>query len=457
MSSSFLARALRSLPLRSRLKLFGALERLSEWRNPPANRPKALDAHAALRRATGERAAVWLFVSTIGEVHAIEPFTRQLLAALDDPPLVLLSDRDTYAAAYRAKYPQARVLETRGRAAPILQALERDPPALLLVAEIPCVLHDAPCRLPFAAVQAARDAGARVVLVNGWLYGYRPGSGLDRLERLLFDDDYVRAFDLALVQTDAVREVLLARGAAPERVVVSGNIKFDARVDITKARETSLARALAARAGPADGAAPIIVAGSVTETADHAALLQAFAVVLRAHPHALLVLAPRHPENAPRMDALLELLVASSLAWRRRSEHDAPTAVQAQVLVLDTMGELQGCYASARLAFVGRDHNVLEPLAFDKPVFVGPGWEATYPSYPVYRQLMDAGGLHAVEDLAELGAVWCRVLAATATEPCHEVARGAAVLRRSGGAAARGLAALRARGLLPPGAEPVRR
>jgi 3-deoxy-D-manno-octulosonic-acid transferase len=118
------------------------------------------------------------------------------------------------------------------------------------------------------------------------------------------------------------------------------------------------------------------------------------------------------------------------------------------VLVLDTMGELRGCYAAATLAFVGTDHNVLEPLAFGKPVFVGPGWEPTYPSYPVYTLLRDAGVLQTVDALPDLAPRWLAALQHDASAQAS-ARRTEAVLAQARGAVARKLTALRASPLAP--------
>lgn len=445
-----LHRLLQCAPLALRWRLFGVLERAAALRSgaPAAVLPPA--------GASGGPRALWVFVSTIGELNAIEPFLNELLQALGDPPLLLISDRGLYADAYRAKYPQALLAQSSGTQADVQALAARHPPLLLLVAEIPARLHDAPCRCSFALLQAARSAGAPVVLANGWLYGYAPPSRIDHLEQALFGSAYVQAFDLMLVQTEAVRAQLLAAGAEPARVVVTGNVKFDAMDSAyglpPHAREPgSLHGSLLARA--AQG--PVIVAGSVTETADQRALLQAFAPVLAAQPGALLVLAPRHPENAPRMQALRALLAESAVAHRWRSAHAAASAVQTSVLVLDTMGELRGCYAAATLAFVGTDHNVLEPLAFGKPVFVGPGWEPTYPSYPVYTLLREAGVLQFVDALQDLAPRWLAALQDT-TGAHADARRTEAALAQARGAVARKMAALRASPLLAPLLQPGR-
>jgi 3-deoxy-D-manno-octulosonic-acid transferase len=421
--------------LTSGLRLLGwrALEALAGLRaRRPAQNVLPAPAEALDRRA------LWVFCSTIGELNAIEPFLNRLLAELGHPPLLLISDRGLYTDAFRAKYPQALIATLDGTAAAAQALACRQTPLMLLVAEIPCRLHDAPCRFAYATVHAVQAAGAPVVLVNGWLYGYAPPSRMDLIEHRWFARDYVQAFELMLVQTAQVRTALLAAGADPERVLVSGNIKFDAMANPPAPTQGSLHEQLLRRTQ----AGPLIVAGSVTETTDQRSLLTAFTAVQAQHPGALLVLAPRHPENQPRMQALREMLAQGQLAYRFRSGHAPVEAVDTSVLILDTMGELRGCYAAATLAFVGNDHNVLEPLAYSKPVFVGPGWEATYPSYPVYRQLLDAGALQALPTLDALGAAWMSALAEGGETARTAVLRAEAVLAQARGAVDRNLAAM---------------
>ena len=436
------------VPLSIRLALFRLLEHLSRWRQPARAAQTTAQPVMPVAPATTGRAAasLWVFASTIGEVHAIEPFLDRLRCELGDPPLTLISDRNTYGDAYRAKFPQAQLEQLDGSTAQVRSLVQRHPPLMLLVAEIPSLLHDAPCRLSYAALHAARQAGAPVVLVNGWLYGYSPPSGLDKIEARLFAADYAAGFDLALVQTEAVRRGLIAAGADPARVQVTGNTKFDA-LKTALPPPSALQAALAKR-----GRGPILVAGSVTETAHQQALVDAFVQLRRNETEALLVLAPRHPEHVPRMSALRAMLHASGLDFRYRSQHmDAPeTAVAGDLLVLDTMGELRGCYAAADVAFVGVDHNVLEPLAFGTPTFVCDGWEPTYPSYPVYCQLRDAGALFAVGPLDRLGAAWSGHFAALRNDSSSgPVSRLEQVVAAAHGAAGRNIQALRGAGLLP--------
>ncbi len=432
---------LERLPLAAREGLFRALEAAAEWRKPTPS----LDATAP---SEVYPPSLWVFVSTIGELNAIQPLLDALLDSLGQPPLTLISDRAHYGPSYLAKYPKARVELTHGSWHEAKALARRSPPLMLVVAEIPGLLHDAPCRFSFAMQAMAQRAGAPSVLVNGWLYGYEPPSRMDALERRLFGRDYLRGFALLLVQTPTVKAALQLKGARPDDVEVVGNLKFDAMSETYGLpAHAPLLDALRARRG-----GPLLVAGSVTETADQQAVLQALEAVKKVESDALLILAPRHPENAERMQRLLALLSASPWRWTRRSEHaqDAAAALQTDVLVLDTMGELRGCYAQAAVAYVGTDHNVLEPLAFGTPVFVADGWQPTYPSYPVYQQMLAAGGLRDVGPIQNLGAAWTEHFKALRNSAGDiGAAQVQAALQSSAGALARSLAALRRRQLLP--------
>ena len=434
-----------------RLSLFRALERVSDWRRRQAAGASLAAAAAAggvrARAPVGADASLWVFASTIGEVHAIEPFLDRLRQEMGNPPLTLISDRSTYDDAYRAKYPQAQIEQLDGSSAQVEALLARNPPRMLLVAEIPALLHDAPCRFSFATQHAARRAGASIVLVNGWLYGYPPPSRLDRIENRWFAREYAAGFDLALVQGEAVRQALIAAGADLARVHVTGNIKFDAMDGFAaSAAEAPLARALAARRQGHGG--PLLVAGSVTESDHQRDVIDAFSKLRQQEPRAQLVLAPRHPEHKPRMSTLRSMLEASGLAFHYRSRVSLEEAASCDLLVLDTMGELRGCYAVADAAFVGVDHNVLEPLAYGTPTFVGPGWEPSYPSYPVYMHLTNAQLLSPVPSLESLGTAWQSHFSSAPEDSGAARARIRAVLRAQCGAVERGLKALREAGLI---------
>lgn len=401
-----------SLGLRARWQLFRLLERLSALKGRGGAQADAARRNPDPPFGAGE-ASAWVFVSTIGELNAIEPFLRPFLDELSPLPVTLLTDRRIYRDSYLAKYPDAYVYEIDGTSADIERLVALTPPRLLLIAEIPCLLSDAPGRFPFATVHAAKRAGAHVALVNGWLYGYAPPSRLDAIERRLLGRDYLRLMDVVTVQTDEVRDRLVREGADPARVHVTGNTKFDAVTwqDWTPAGK----RSEAILRGIVEGGRPCVVAGCVTDFADQVMVLDAFGEVLPQVPNALLVLAPRHPENREMMAGLADALRERSLRSVCRSAiADAALGPGVQVLILDTMGELKDFYGASTVSYVGRDHNILEPLAFGKPVTISPGWEAKFPSYSIYLLLRDTEAVRELSSPTEHAQQWVAELRSSA-------------------------------------------
>ena len=383
--------------------IFRLLERLSDLRgNNTAG-------HLEISESDRPLPALWVFVSTIGELNAIDPLLREIVSRVPQLKLVLITDHPHYRDSYLARYPAAEVCVTRGHSSDARTLATHYPPKLLVVAEIPCWPSDAPCRFSFAFLLEAKRQGAAAALVNGWLYHYVPASRMDSIERTFFQRDYVRVFDAIGVQTEETRQYLIKAGADAHRIAVTGNIKFDAMQkpdwSAARARSPVMLSALIA------SARPTIVAGCVTDFAEQEMLLDAFSAVRAVHPEALLILAPRHPEVTDRMQVLRDYLGERGLpAIFRSSMADVPIAASIACVVLDTMGELRDYYAAATVAHVGVDHNVLEPLAFGKPVTVVPGWDTTYPSYPVYRLLMDGDALVEATQTTQLTGHWLQLI-----------------------------------------------
>lgn len=408
-------------------RLFSFLERLTAG---PAAAPN-------LPPESTVKPALWVFASTIGELNAIAPFLRQLVDLHRHLQLVLLTDRRIYRDAFLAQYPAAEVIEIGASSAPAVQLAAQRPPQLFIVAEIPCLPNDAPCRLPFGYPYQAHQAGAVVALVNGWLYGYPPSCRMDKIERQLLGASYLQIFDVMCVQTDEVAQQLIALGADTQRVRITGNIKFDAlQTSVRRWQDTSsphILRSLEA------SERPIVVAGCVTDDDERELVMDAFVGLRKQQPHALLVLAPRHPENQAVMRAIHTDLGARQLSYRcRSSDGDAAIADDLAVLVLDTMGELRDYYARAKVAHVGRDHNVLEPLAFGKPVTVRPNWDKTFPSYPVFSMADKDGLLSVQHSSAGLRDEWLSKTQANQSQ----ASKALNAMQQLAGASARSLACL---------------
>src|SRR5207247_1145730 len=118
----------------------------------------------------------------------------------------------------------------------------------------------------------------------------------------------------------------------------------------------------------------VIVAGS-TMRGEEAAVLTAFARIKATRTHALATLAPRQPERFAEVERLAR---DAGFVTARRSELPIDAEPRADVIVLDSIGELAQLYQVATVVFVGGSladhggHNILEPAIFGKPVMFGP-------------------------------------------------------------------------------------
>jgi 3-deoxy-D-manno-octulosonic-acid transferase len=208
-------------------------------------------------------------------------------------------------------------------------------------------------------------AHANVAVVNARisdrsLPGYRRYKSL--LRKVLSN------VNLFLAQSHEDARRLVEIGAPSSLVRTSGNIKFD----WTPPAETPAIVQQLKQAIHSQQRFPVIIAGS-TVAGEESLVIAAFESVLAEHPHAFLILAPRHPE---RFDAVADELTSSGLAHARRSQTD-PRDTHIPILLLDSIGELAAVYELADIAFVGGSlvprggHNILEPAYFAKPITVG--------------------------------------------------------------------------------------
>jgi 3-deoxy-D-manno-octulosonic-acid transferase len=319
---------------------------------------------------------IWLHGASAGDLLSLQPMMRELKARLPGCCIIVTTITNSGLAMARKKLSEADVVchapyDLFGATRRAVAALRPD----LLVLEYTEIWPN--------LIRAARKANVRIALTNG---RFNPAK-MSRY-RLFFRviSNPLRRIDCFLMRSDEEAERVLALGAAPDRVWVTGNTKFDALVlDGAAGRE----EALRAQMG-LDPRAPVLMAGS-THEGEEEALLAVYARLRERHPGLQLVVAPRYVERAGRIVALA---AERGLPVRLRSGGAA--AGHAAVTVLDTIGELSTAYRLATLVFVGGSfvrrggQNVLEPAAQGKPVLFGPHMENFKDSVQV---LQGRGGL----------------------------------------------------------------
>jgi 3-deoxy-D-manno-octulosonic-acid transferase len=381
--------------------------------------------------------SIWIHAVSVGEVLAAIPLAKQIKQRYPQRRLIVSTTTTTgqKLARERMQFADGIFYFPLDWVGPVRRALKATRASLVIVVETeiwPNFLHE------------CRRAGLPVIFVNGRL-SERSFRGFQRA--LFFSGGLLRRFlrnilndaALYLMQGEGDASRLLALGAPRERVVVTGNLKYDLGEPAISAFSVWLETELAKNKWK-----PVLVAGSVMEN-EEAAVLRAFEDVERDFPAALLILAPRKPEQFDNAAAIVAQ--SGRFLVRRRDVTLNGTGgtkwrESGNVLLLDSLGELAGIYRLADVTFVGGSlvpnggHNILEPAAFGKVPIHGPSMQN-------FREMaatfLDAGASICVNSGEELGAAWRKL----AGDPEHAARMGAAareVVDRNRGATQRVLA-----------------
>jgi 3-deoxy-D-manno-octulosonic-acid transferase len=316
------------------------------------------DAPGAARPLSG-----WVHAVSVGEAIAAAPVVDGLRRLYPELPLVMTTVTSTGAQIVRERFA--------GLATHRFFPLDFPSVTRRAVAAInPAFLICMETELWPNTLRTLASRGVPVMIANGRISdrSYRRYRLIRRFMASVLAD--VRLFAM---QSDEDARRIIALGAQPERVVVTGNIKVDASVP-DPAGAVDLWRRLL-------GLAPgqrVWVAGS-THQGEEALVLDAHRAAAAEFPELVLVIAPRHPERTREVQALVDRRGWPSV---RRSELPAAVTSTAApvptVVILDTIGELAMLYAVADVVFVGGSlvpmggHNVLEAAQRRKPVLVGP-------------------------------------------------------------------------------------
>ncbi len=335
----------------------------------------------------------WIHAVSMGESIAAAPIVDGLRRLAPDLPLVMTTVTETGARVVAERFAGAVdhrffPLDLPGAAR---RAVDIINPAFVVCMETelwPNILRTLARR------------GVPVMIANGRVSdrSYPRYRAVRRLLRLVLAD--VRVFAM---QSDEDARRILALGALPERVFVTGNIKHEALADAGDAAEL-WQRLLGL--GPST---PLWIAGS-THRGEEEIVLDAHGRLRADLPNAGLVIAPRNPERVSEVVELvrrrgLDVVLRSALPRERRSD---------TVIVVDTVGELASMYSAGDVVFVGGSlvpsggHNMLEPAFRRKPVLFGPHTSNFRESVAL---LLASGGGLLVRDAAELAAELTRLFA----------------------------------------------
>jgi len=350
-----------------------------------ADYAKRIGERFALRLPPLQRGGIWLHAVSLGESIAAAPLVEALLVRHPHLPITVTCMTPTgsrrIGELFGGRVQHCYLPYDLPWAARRFITILRPRLAILMETELwPNHIHQ--CAL----------LNIPVVLANGRLSG-RSARGYARLRGLT--RGMLEKLSGLAVQTPVEAQRFVALGAVPERVFVTGSIKFDVSPPQGIAERAQTLR----QSWQADKR-PLWIAAS-THAGEDEIVLAAHHKLLQTRPDALLILVPRHPE---RFAGVYQLCRKQGFAVKRRSSGEAVDA-QTHILLGDTLGELLFLYALADIAFVGGSlvphggHNLLEPAALGKPLLSGPH---CFNFADIATQLEQAGALHAVTDAANL-------------------------------------------------------
>ncbi|MDF1577023.1 MAG: glycosyltransferase N-terminal domain-containing protein [Desulfurivibrionaceae bacterium] len=211
-----------------------------------------------------------------------------------------------------------------------------------------------------------RANNTRLFLLNG-----RLSERSYRRYRLVkkFSREILNGFEIIATITDADADRFAGLGADRKKIKVTGNIKYDPPEPVSAAATREEWR----RQLNLGDDRPVLVAGS-THTGEEEMLLEVFHGLQDALAGLVLIIAPRHLR---RIDEIREALDGAGTGYELLS-----TAIRkgrrAEIIIVDTVGELAELYAAADFIFCGGSlvprggHNIIEAAIWGTPVFYGP-------------------------------------------------------------------------------------
>ena len=343
-----------------------------------------------------QKKVVWLHTVSVGEFLAALPLIRRLQAD-DSVQLVITTTTPTGSERVHATLGDSVVHVYAPYDLPdaLARFLKRVKPSLYLVMET---------ELWPNTLAACTKRNIPAVLINGRL-SEKSARGYARFGALT--KPMLQHLSCAAIQNPVDAARFVALGLSGDKVIVTGNIKFDLNLsDDLRVQATTLKNQLS------NNRQRLVLIAASTHQGEDELILDAFALVRASSSDlarsAVLVLVPRHPERFERVG---QLCVSRGFNVARRSEHSWDSTNN--ILLGNTMGELMLMFGASDIAFVGGSlvpnggHNFIEPAAWGLPLVSG---EHLFNFAEVARLMTDAGALITVNSAQTLADAFIRLL-----------------------------------------------
>jgi 3-deoxy-D-manno-octulosonic-acid transferase len=305
---------------------------------------------------------IWIHCVSVGETQAARPLVKRIREEFPEYRIVVsnttATGHDLAEKVFADDVERIFYFPFDWRFA-VRRALQAFNPAVILILET---------EIWFNFIDEAKKYDAMIAIINGRLS--EKSAGRYALISK-FIESTLRKIDLALVQTTVDARRLISLGISHSKVKVTGSTKFDQPIQESESRLTREFRERFFFAKET----PLIIAAS-THAPEERILLEAFKSAYKSSSGNLprLLIAPRHPE---RFDEVAKLIEETGFTWVRRSDSESEDDELADVVLLDSIGELREAFPCAQIVFVGGSliphggQNILEAAVAEKPIITG--------------------------------------------------------------------------------------
>ena len=329
---------------------------------------------------------IWLHGASVGEMVAISPLVKEIKNLMPERKILVSAVTVGGYDMARQIMPEADAIINFPLDLPFVASsmVSRIRPGIFIMVET---------ELWPNFLRAIRERNIPAMMMNGRISeksakSYRYLSGLLR--------DMLNTINLFCMQSSIDAKYITQLGADPEKIIVTGNTKFDQTYAEVSPEDLATYKT---ELGLGKDAYPVIVAGSTHRTEEEA-VLTSFTALRKKYPHARLIIAPRKLNRIEEIKKV-NAKFGYEMGFRSKLKEMEGRRPEFPVLMLDTIGELGRIYAIGDIVFVGGSlvryggHNVLEPAAHAKPILVGPSMEDFKDSFSL---LSKAGACRMVSD-----------------------------------------------------------
>ena len=304
--------------------------------------------------------AIWIQVVSVGEVNLIENLLKRLKEVYDYPIVVSTTTLTGNRVAIKKYSSIAKVIFFPFDISLIIQkVIKAIKPKIFIAVETevwPNLFYH------------LEKKNIPIVIINGRI----SDKAFDRYKSFkLFMKKFINKCDYIGVQNKIYKERFSFLGANPDKLITSGNMKFES-IAVDQER---LLRIKNTYTSALKRENRLVIIAASTHSPEEKMVMDTYKDIFTKERLLSLVIAPRHPQ---RVGLVEKIITSQGFNPVRVSKFFSSPHSKRSVFILDTVGDLLYFYSIADICFLGGSlipcggHNILEPIYFLKPTLFGP-------------------------------------------------------------------------------------